>query len=134
MSNDIFADIANMHKLFGVHDAVDSMDAQTYRQFLRFRINTMLQEEFDETKDALKNHDAEELVDGLIDVIVIAVGTLDLMGVEAEKAWNEVLRANASKEVGIKEGRPNPYGLPDLIKPEGWVGPNHGGNHGRKLS
>ncbi len=35
-----------------------------------------------------------------------------------------------AKERGIKPGRPNPLGLPDLMKPEGWVAPSHEGNHG----
>jgi hypothetical protein len=35
-----------------------------------------------------------------------------------------------AKEVGIKEGRPNPLGLPDLIKPAGWVAPDHADNTG----
>jgi hypothetical protein len=35
-----------------------------------------------------------------------------------------------NKEVGIKPSRPNPLGLPDLIKPEGWTPPSHEGNHG----
>ena len=35
-----------------------------------------------------------------------------------------------AKEVGRKESRPNPLGLPDLIKPEGWTAPSHEGNHG----
>jgi hypothetical protein len=35
-----------------------------------------------------------------------------------------------SKEVGVKKERPNPLGLPDLVKPEGWINPSHSGNHG----
>ena len=34
------------------------------------------------------------------------------------------------KEVGVKPSRPNPLGLPDLIKPEDWEAPNHEGNYG----
>ena len=34
-----------------------------------------------------------------------------------------------SKESGVKPSRPNPLGLPDLIKPEGWTGPDHSENH-----
>ena len=34
------------------------------------------------------------------------------------------------KEVGIKASRPNPLGLPDLIKPEGWTAPSHADNTG----
>jgi hypothetical protein len=29
------------------------------------------------------------------------------------------------KQVGVKNSRPNPLGLPDLIKPEGWTPPDH---------
>jgi predicted HAD superfamily Cof-like phosphohydrolase len=75
--------------------------------------------------------DGEEIVDGLIDLCVVAIGTLDLFEVDAHKAWDEVLKANMSKKVGVKESRPNPLGLPDLIKPEGWVGPDHTGNTGK---
>ena len=74
--------------------------------------------------------DSEEIVDGLIDLCVVAIGTLDALGVNVHKAWDEVYEANMNKEVGVKESRPNPLGLPDLIKPEGWTAPSHKGNHG----
>jgi len=73
----------------------------------------------------------EEVVDALIDLCVVAIGTLDAYGVDSNKAWDEVLKANMSKEPGIKPERPNPLGLPDLMKPEGWVAPSHVGNYGR---
>ena len=44
---------------------------------------------------------------------------------------SQVLKANMKKEVGRKETRPNPLGLPDLVKPEGWEAPSHEGNHGK---
>ena len=74
--------------------------------------------------------DNEEIVDGLIDLCVVAIGTLDAFGVDAHKAWDEVLKANMNKEVGEKPERPNPLGLPDLVKPKGWKAPSHEGNHG----
>lgn len=74
--------------------------------------------------------DSEEIVDGLIDLCVVAIGTLDALGVNVHKAWDEVYEANMNKEVGVKESRPNPLGLPDLIKPEGWTAPSHEKNHG----
>ena len=49
---------------------------------------------------------------------------------DADEAWDRVHTANMAKQVGKKDGRPNPLGLPDLIKPDVWVGPDHGGNHG----
>jgi predicted HAD superfamily Cof-like phosphohydrolase len=61
---------------------------------------------------------------------VFAIGTLDVFGVDANKAWDAIYEANMSKEPGVKPGRPNPFGLPDLIKPADWQGPDHEGNHG----
>ena len=75
--------------------------------------------------------DNEEIVDGLIDLCVVAIGTLDAFDIDANKAWDAVLKANMKKEVGRKETRPNPLGLPDLVKPEGWEAPSHEGNHGK---
>ena len=78
----------------------------------------------------MDNRDKEEIVDGLIDLIVFAAGTLDILKVDGQKAWEEVYKANMNKEVGIKPERPNPYGLPDLIKPDNWEAPTHGENTG----
>ena len=122
-------DIAGMHKYYGVNEKVVEFDKEKLKQFLNFRMS-FLDEELTETKNAVKDNDAEEIVDGLIDLCVVAIGTLDAMGVDSHKAWAQVLRANLSKKVGIKPERPNPLGLPDLIKPAGWKAPSHAGNHG----
>jgi len=125
-------DMYQMHEKYGVHEWMENNKDNTelMAQFLEFRLN-FLQEELNETRAAaLVDKDPEEIVDGLIDLCVIAIGTLDAFNVAAHDAWQEVLKANMSKEVGVKETRPNPLGLPDLIKPEGWQGPSHRGNHG----
>ena len=100
------------------------------KKFLEFRIR-FLQEELDETRKAVEESDAEEIVDGLIDLCVVAIGTLDAFGVDPYKAWDEVLKANMQKSVGKKSTRPNPLGVPDLVKPENWEAPNHSDNHGK---
>jgi predicted HAD superfamily Cof-like phosphohydrolase len=125
-------DMSNMHHQFGVHEKIKNMDKKTLRKFLKFRAEC-IQEEADELHHAIsgKNIDAEETVDALIDICVFAIGTLDLFEVDAEKAWKEVYNANRNKEIGIKKERPNPFGLPDLIKPSGWKPPSHKGNHGK---
>jgi len=129
MSEDWVRDIAGMHKYYGVNDKVQEFDAEKLKQFLQFRMS-FLMEELDETKKAVRENDAEEIVDGLIDLCVVAIGTLDAMGIDSHEAWTQVLRANLAKEVGIKPERPNPLGLPDLIKPAGWKAPSHAKNHG----
>lgn len=129
MSDNWFADMQEMHEKFGVQQWVKE-NPDKLETFLQFRIN-FLTEELNETKKAFEQKNKEEIVDGLIDLCVIAIGTLEAFGVNGYKAWDEVLRANMSKEVGVKQTRPNPLGLPDLIKPSDWKGPSHEGNHGK---
>lgn len=133
MSKDWVKDIHEMHLKFGadlwVKDKLLKSDKEILKKLLEFRLN-FLGEELLETRKALASEDAEEIVDGLIDLCVVAIGTLDLMKVDAHKAWDEILRANMDKKAGIKPGRPNPLGLPDLMKPDGWIAPSHVNNHG----
>jgi len=128
MSKDWVSDISDMHTKFGVNEWVKN-NPEKLSEFLSFRLK-FIQEEFEETLQAAVNDDPEELVDGLIDLCVVAIGTLDAFGIDAHKAWDAVHTANMSKERGVKPERPNPLGLPDLMKPEGWTGPSHEGNHG----
>ena len=132
MSKDWVKDINEMQYKYGVHKWIhDNRDnKENLRRYLEFRID-FLREELDETEAALVSMDSEEIVDGLIDLCVVAIRTLDAFGVDPYKAWDEILRANLSKEVGVKPERPNPMGLPDLIKPEDWEGPDHSDNHGK---
>ena len=125
-------DMNMMHEHYNVHESIEKMDKDTLRKFLKFRAGC-IQEEVDELDQAVrgKEVDAEETVDALIDICVFAIGTLDLFGVDAHKAWREVYEANMNKEIGIKKERPNPFGLPDLVKPKGWAPPIHIDNHGK---
>lgn len=127
MSKNWVHDIAEMHCKYGVNDKVREFDKEKLEKFLDFRI-AFLQEELDELKQNKGN--PEEVVDALVDLCVVAIGTLDAFDVNAYDAWDAVHEANMSKEVGIKASRPNPLNLPDLIKPEGWQAPDHTGNHG----
>ena len=134
MSKDWVADIHAMHDKFGVHTWVKEQvrlgNFDKLHEFLKFRIEFLKEElrETDEKGFQVKN--SEEIVDGLIDLCVVAIGTLDAFNIDAYKAWDAVDVANMSKEPGIKPERPNPLGLPDLMKPEGWTAPSHEGNHG----
>lgn len=131
MSNNWSQDIADMHAKFGVHEwfEANKADPDLMIKYLQFRME-MVQEEVDETVDAIVSQDPDEIVDGLIDMCVFAIGTLDIFGVNANEAWDKVYNANMSKQAGIKKGRPNPFGLPDLLKPADWKAPSHEGNHG----
>lgn len=133
MSTNWVQDINDMHAKFGVHEWVKRKvaegDLESLHKFMQFRI-AFLKEELEETEKAYGELDMEEIVDGLIDLCVVAIGTLDSFGIDAHRAWDEVHAANMSKEPGVKPSRPNPLGLPDLIKPEGWTAPTHENNVG----
>jgi predicted HAD superfamily Cof-like phosphohydrolase len=117
-----------MHEFYNMDYAFDeiTLDREKAKKLLEFRIN-FLQEELNELKNA---ENADDVVDALIDLCVVAIGTLDAFGVDSYQAWDNVLEANMNKKPGIKEGRPNPLGLPDLMKPEGWTAPSHKDNIG----
>ena len=124
-------DIYMMHNKYGVREWFEQNkdDKELMRKYLMFRM-LMINEDLHETLQAVNSGNSEEIVDGLIDLCVFAIGTLDVFGVDANKAWDEIYRANMDKKAGVKPGRPNPFDLPDLLKPGGWQGPNHEDNHG----
>ena len=124
-----FDDVHDMHTKYGFRDPIADFDDEKLGELLKFRISC-LDEEMSELKLAAEIGDAEGIVDALVDLCVFAIGTLDQFHVDGQLAWNEVHLANMTKEKGIKPERPNPFGFPDLIKPEGWIAPSHDGNHG----
>lgn len=131
MSQNWVEDIEKMHEHYDVKTKLSTLSPEMLREFLKFRVS-FLAEELGELQEAIliQPPDAEEIVDALIDLCVVAIGTLDLFGVDSHAAWDEVLVANMNKEVGVKASRPNKFGLPDLIKPAGWQPPCHKDNHG----
>lgn len=133
MSKDIFKDIKLMHDKFGVTEWAqkNKNNTELLKKFLSFRICKMMDEEMNELRSAaFVDDDAEGVVDSLIDLMVFCVTILDALGVDGNKAWDEVYRANMDKSPGVKAGRPNKFGLPDMVKDATWVGPNHNDNLG----
>ncbi len=135
VEGDWVADMHAMHAKFGVPEALAKLDDDKLRTFLKFRID-FLQEELNELKATMEEDyknpgsRADDAVDALIDLSVIAIGTLDLFKVDAYEAWARVRDCNLQKVVGQKPNRPNPLNLPDLCKPLGWIGPQHADNVG----
>lgn len=143
------ADISEMHTKFGVREVIEKLDREKLLKFLKFRLD-FLREELDEARSAydklveiqsktdmdpayrekLVTENGDDVVDAMIDLCVVAIGTLDAFQVDAYEAWARVHDKNMEKEPGIKPERPNPLGLPDLIKPAGWTPPSHSDNIG----
>ena len=106
----VFSDMTSLYAKYGMFD--EPMD----REKLVFRFSLLI-EEVNELQLALQQEDSEEVVDALVDVIVIAAGTLQLLKVNGDIAWKEVYRANNQKKRGVKSTRPNSGGF-DLVKPD----------------
>jgi len=117
-----FKTVKKWHRKFGFDK--EPMDVEK----LQFRLD-LQEEECDELTLAIEFENAEEIVDALIDTIWIALGTLDLIGVDYKKAFKEVARANNAKVRGIKPGREQSGGF-DVVKPVDWKAPDHSNNHG----
>ena len=128
MSKDWFADISDMHDHYGFTERFAALDEEKRAACLKFRAD-FIREELRELYADIDS--PEDVVDALIDICVVAIGTLHAFGIDGHRAWDEVHRANMAKETGVKESRPNPLGLPDLVKPIDFVSPSHMGNHGR---
>ena len=86
------------------------------------RTTTLLAEELDELCDAASVGDRAECVDALIDIIYVASGALNQMGVDGDAAFDLVHHANMCKIGGVKPSR----GMAnDAMKPDGWTPPDH---------
>jgi predicted HAD superfamily Cof-like phosphohydrolase len=66
---------------------------------------TLLQEELDELKDAIKNNDLIEVADGLGDLMFILAGSILEFGMSEkfDELFNEIHRSNMSKACSSKE-------------------------------
>lgn len=77
-----------------------------------------LKEELEEFEDAKT---IEDQADALMDGIYFAFGALHQAGIDADRVWAEIQRANCDKFRGkTKRGREN-----DAAKPADWRGPDH---------
>jgi hypothetical protein len=118
---DPFLDLRRMHDKFGFSQKPIS------KQQMKARLD-FIQEELDEAYEALDDNHADDFVDANIDIIVVAIGNLDQANVNGWLAWDIVHGANMSKVIGTHSKRPEMK--QDLVKPEGWVKPNHSNNVG----
>ncbi len=83
----------------------------------------LIDEEFKELQQGIKNNDNVECLDALIDILVVTVGAIHSMGADGEGAWNEVMRTNMAK-IDPETGKVRKREDGKVLKPEGWVPPN----------
>lgn len=79
----------------------------------------LMREEFQELEDSTTREDD---VDALIDILVVTIGALHSIGVDAEGAWREVHASNMAK-IDPETGRVRKREDGKVLKPEGWKPP-----------
>lgn len=160
MSKDLFGDVVAMHRKFGfpVREMPGFIDDEHQLMRMNFLLEELLETakacgmslhatvdgdthqvefKFEMSEEPVRN--LEEALDGLHDLVYVALGTSDLMGmahrVEKEglgygdsihaETWDRVHYANMSK-VRVKRAGESTRGAKfDLRKPEGWVKPQY---------
>jgi predicted HAD superfamily Cof-like phosphohydrolase len=116
-----FKKVIEMHEHFGIpmQTSPGFLDPETMQFRIRF-----LDEELGEIDLANENHDLEEIADGLIDLIIVALGTAAMMGLPLDDMFQEVHEANMRK-VRVEHAGESKRGHGfDLKKPVDWKGPN----------
>lgn len=120
-SQSIFQDLRDFTKKMGL-----PLDLKNFPiEMQKFR-DGILEEEFEEYKEAVMLKQKEKQLDALLDIIYVAAGTIVMHGWDAEEGWRRVHNANMKKYPGQPgEGKQvaQETGMVDILKPEGWKAP-----------
>lgn len=73
----------------------------------------------------MEQPDMHGAADALVDLAYVLHGTALMMGLPWPRLWDEVQRANMSKERAKHAGESKRGSALDIIKPPGWKGPDH---------
>lgn len=119
MTNNIFQDVKEFRRIFGLHCAkVPNLAPDTS---LRLH-HKLLTEEMSELYTAIQERDPEEFLDALGDLVYLAIGAAAECGYDLEEALRRIHAANMNKLV---DGVVNRRADGKVLKPEGWQPPSH---------
>jgi predicted HAD superfamily Cof-like phosphohydrolase len=135
-----FKDVQAFHEKFNVPRA-ERPSFLPY-ELLQFRVKFML-EELQEFNTATGNHftivmdqhrpydpmrsplNMHEAADALVDLVYVALGTADMMGLPWQQLWDEVQRKNIAKVRAVSAQQSKRGTVYDVVKPHGWTPPDH---------
>ena len=91
--------VLEFHKEFDIHIAATPSVPDDKTKTLRVRL---IQEEFDELKEAFEKNDLPHIAKELADLLYVVYGTAISYGIDMEPVFQEVQRSNMSKVGGYK--------------------------------
>ncbi|MCA1806347.1 MAG: nucleoside triphosphate pyrophosphohydrolase family protein [Actinobacteria bacterium] len=119
-----FDDVGDFHRKFELSTFPDNCAPNLLNEDLfEFRLR-FLEEELQEFKDGYKAGNLAEVADALIDLVYVAMGTAHFMGLPWQELWEEVQRANMTKERASSVESSKRHHHFDVIKPPGWTPPD----------
>lgn len=119
---DLIKDVYTFHKKFDLESRIINTPIDAER--LAFRLK-FLAEELQEINIAAGDGDLPGILDGLVDLVYVAIGTAYDLNLNFAKAWENVQAANLMK-VKASEKNPSKRGHSnDIVKPANWQAPNH---------
>lgn len=117
---DVFSDTMDFQKQYGLWD--NSVRGFLKHDNMLVKIGHMV-EELTEIRNAYEMQNLEEFCDGILDLIYVAAGTLNLMNMPAIELWNDIHLRNMNK-IRATSGNTGKRGSTfDVIKPTGWSSP-----------
>lgn len=117
----MFKDIKQFHEHFGLAYSGPPRDIEPY-ELSSMRVDFM-DEELREYMAGWQNRDLEKMLDSLVDLVYVAMGTAYLHGFDFDEAWRRVHAANMRKVRASAETAGNRDHRWDVVKPEGWEPP-----------
>ena len=116
MSNDWQKDMENFHRVV-MNDFIPEYPEIPDKETIKLR-QKLIDEEVNETLEAMYNNDMIEIADGIVDSIVVLIGTAVMYGIDLQPIWDEVYLNNMSKKDGPlrEDGK--------KMKPLGWKPPD----------
>ena len=89
-----FEKVGLFMKTFG--QEVKTMPSLSSEKINKLRIS-LINEELEEFKEAIRNNDLKEAADALTDILYVAYGAGHAFGINLDKCFDEVQRSNMSK-------------------------------------
>jgi len=121
-----FVSVGRFHRKFGLRSADDCPDPRLVDDGVFLFRYQFLMEEMQELIHSHRNGDVAGVADALVDLVYVALGTAHLYGIPFDEVFDEVQRANMSKErsTGDDDGRSKRGSGLDVVKPDGWTPPD----------
>lgn len=120
----MYDDVVEFHAKFGLPIPSDGPPRNLTPEEFEFRFK-FLQEELAEYAAAVRDSNLVKAADALADIVYVALGTAAMQRLPFGDIWTAVQKANMAKVRAVSAAESKRGSALDVVKPAGWVGPEH---------